>query len=135
MKKCKTCGRELNHATNLGGDCLFCMAEAGDPDASKRCITRARNFDEMENGKRPDLLKPLVDSAVDTERQRCQAIIMHEFEYWRDSKSDQPIMTGIAIGAIGSLSNALVGICLKQSAETYKRQVESRPIDPAQESL
>lgn len=43
---CKTCGKPMDNRDNCGGDCVFCMAEAGDPECIKACITRARNAQE-----------------------------------------------------------------------------------------
>lgn len=50
--KCQTCKREMTEAEDCGGDCVFCMAEAGDTD----CALRAY---EMMKVQRDELLAAL----------------------------------------------------------------------------
>lgn len=46
LGKCQTCGRELStddpRSLDCGGDCLQCMADAGDPDAERAIAEIAR---------------------------------------------------------------------------------------------
>lgn len=52
---CKLCGRELNnlddpYSTDCGGDCLKCMADAGDPDAMNRVAAIEHDEVMLESG-------------------------------------------------------------------------------------
>lgn len=39
---CNICGRYMCEAENCGGDCVYCMAESGDPECIKTCIKLAK---------------------------------------------------------------------------------------------
>lgn len=39
---CNTCGRYMCEEENCGGDCVYCMAESGDPECIKTCIKLAK---------------------------------------------------------------------------------------------
>ena len=47
---CRACGRAMDSRDNCGGDCVYCMAEAGDPECIKDCIARARTAAETIRG-------------------------------------------------------------------------------------
>ena len=38
---CGICKREMKEEENCGGDCVYCMAAAGDPECIKYCIDKA----------------------------------------------------------------------------------------------
>lgn len=40
--KCDICHREMLSMENCGGTCLYCMADAGDPECVKHVIEMAR---------------------------------------------------------------------------------------------
>lgn len=52
MKTCQGCGRELNKdddclSEDLGGDCISCMASAGDPGAIEALLKIASQRDAL----------------------------------------------------------------------------------------
>jgi hypothetical protein len=42
--ECTICGALMDTDENCGGDCVYCMAEAGDPDCIQSCINEARGY-------------------------------------------------------------------------------------------
>ena len=40
---CNTCKREMTESTNCGGDCVFCMADAGDTDCVFQAYSLVKN--------------------------------------------------------------------------------------------
>ena len=44
MSKCNICKNEMTEAENCGGDCVYCMAEAGDPDCLKALLSNLKDF-------------------------------------------------------------------------------------------
>jgi hypothetical protein len=42
MANCKICNMQLDEDIDCGGDCVFCMADAGDPECVKSVIAIAR---------------------------------------------------------------------------------------------
>lgn len=104
-QECSICKMPMREDENCGGDCIYCMADAGDPDCIKSVIKRARKS---------------RSSAVATNK-----LVEHQAEAWCLILTDLVCSHGLDYKEPGKVAADQVRSFIKRkfnSLEFYKRR-------------